>query len=287
MKIKTLLGLSLLSLTLSLASCELPGDIIPEVGSSSEPEISFDNEYGESPITKEIEAAAEAYDYTFDPTKVVVEKQETYNFESAELKAVSEGAESREGKHLVYFFEGSYADGYQGTYTTHYSYFYLYEDGIFTAKISEVAIKGYWYNKANGKECLEIVSSYDHYEHIEFESTGGTSFYTHAAYVLLQLEGRQRSMVVSGCLYYPDVAIFISTEDEVLPSQKGDAYSRDLWVVLRVMKNLHFSAVIKQDEIEWTDPEGLRNGAHVNNPGDYVVTAKWHGLEANVKFSVK
>lgn len=279
MKIKTLLGLSLLSLALPLVSCGL------ENKSVSEPGISFDNEHGESPITKEIEDAAKAYDYSFDPTKVSIEKQETYNFESAELKAVEEGAESREGKHLVYFFEGSFGEGYADT--VKYANFYLYEDGIFTAKVNETSIKGYWYNKANGKDCLEIVSNYDNYDHVEFELTGGTSFYTHAGIVNVDLGYGERTMVVSGYMYYPDVAIFISVEGQELPSRVGDTYERYDWVTLRVLKNLKFSAIIKKEEIEWIEPEGLHNGSIISNQGDYVVTAKWHSLETSVKFSVK
>lgn len=239
------------------------------------------------PITDDIKAKAAASTYSFDPTTVSIEKEESYNFNSAELSAVSVGATSRDGKNIVYYFEGSYAEGYQGDYTPSYASIYLWDDGIFTGKAKDTSIKGYWYNKKDGTDCLEMVSSYDHYDSIICEDS--TGFYTKQAYCYLNMGWGQRSIIVGGYMYYPEVALFIDadTNGEPVEYTVGEKFDRSDWVANRVLKNLTYSSVFKADEVRWEDGAGIKDGQVITAAGDYTVKATWNGLEASINVHVK
>lgn len=239
-----------------------------------------------NPITDEIKAKAEAYDYSFDPTSVVIDKEDEYDFKSAELNAVTAGAATRAGQNLVYFFEGSYAEGYQGDYSPSYANLYLWDDGIFTGKAKDTSFKGYWYNQKDGKECLEMVSSYDRYESIICQKS--TGFYSQAAYIYLNMGWGTRSIIVNGYMYYPEVALFIDpgTADGTVNYKVGDTFDRNMWSANRVLKNQAYSSVFKEGEVTWTDGAGIKNETKIAAAGDYTVTAKWNGLEASINVHV-
>ena len=114
---------------------------------------------------------------------------------------------------LVYVFEGSYTEGWQGDYIKTYANLYLWEDGIFTGKVGDTAIKGFWYNDSNDDgeaDCLRMVSNYSHYEDIICDSADG--FYDYITYVYLGFSWGQRSIDLSGYLAYEPIAIAVDTD---------------------------------------------------------------------------
>ena len=254
---------------------------------------------GSSPITKKIRDAANKVAYDFDPTSVVIKQQAEYDYNNETLKSLTFGNE-REGSHLVYVFEGSYAEGYQGDYRDREINIYLWEDGLFTGKSDFLEFRGYWFNSslgdtgkdAEGKDvadCLQMVSNTEYngakpFESIIAESIDG--FYDHQAYVFVP-NGDGRSVVISGYKYYPDVAVFIDTNDYTV-FKVGEKFLIDsFWLYNRVIKNLTYSPVMNKSEIEWNIPDGLLDeNKRLTKPGKYEISGKWHGFEASAKLIV-
>ena len=160
-------------------------------GQSSEQRVKKD------PITDEMRAAAEANDYDFDPTSVVIEQEEEYDFSDSRLSGLSYSA-TREGHNLVYIFEGEYSEGYQGQYNTYLSGMYLWDDGVFAGKSNSTNFKGFWYNSSltapaddpeteenEAIDCLNMVSNTEHFESIIAEPPmgGSADFYELQSYM--------------------------------------------------------------------------------------------------------
>lgn len=246
-----------------------------------------DEEPAWNPITDEIKAAADAYDYDFDPKSVVIEKEDEYDFNDSTLKSMSATASTREGRHIVYYFEGAYAEGYQGDYSETYAFIYLWDDGLFGGKAKDTEFKGYWYNRKGAEECLEMVSNTSRYESIIAEKTSG--FYERQAYLYLNMGWGQRSIICGGYMYYPEVALFIDAgvDGAALNYKVGQTYDRSSWVAKRVLKNLAYSSVFKASEVSWTDPTGMASNGKFAAAGDYEVKASWKGLTATINVHVE
>ena len=243
------------------------------------------------PITDEIREAADAYDYSFDPLSVIMKEQEEYDF-SAVSSIPTNG--SRSGHNLVYYFEGSYSEGWQGDYSETYGAFYLWDDGMFGAVADGTNIRGYWYNSSlvNGtdedgndiRDCLNMVSNQNNYKSIITEPA--TGFYHYQAYIYISKNGG-RSMIINGYDYYPEVALAIDATSTGLEYKVGDKFDRSSWVANRILKNLSYSAVYKPGEVTWSDQQGMHDSnGKLLTAGEYTVTAKWNGLEASVTVTV-
>lgn len=246
-----------------------------------------------NPITDDLKAVAEAYDYDFDPTSVVIREQDSYDYNDADLKAVNSNSGNREGHHLVYYFEGSYAEGYQGDYSETYAYIYLWEDGLFAGKAKDTSFKGFWYNSSKTAEegqvdCLNMVSNVSGYESIITEETSG--FYSKQAYLYLNMGWGNRSIICGGYMYYPEVALFIDAgvNGAALNYKVGDKFDTTSWVANRVLKNLEYSSVFKAKEVKWTVPSGKVDASKkLVEAGDFEVKAAWNGLEASITVHVE
>ena len=249
------------------------------------------------PITDDIKAKADAYEYDFDPKDVLIEEEDEYTDFSA-VSGVPTQSGNRAGHNLVYVFEGAYAEGYQGDYSETYGNIYLWEDGVYGGRIGSTDIRGYWYNSSKNapadnpetpdvdesKDCLNLVGNVSKYEFINFEEASG--FYDWRAHIYLGFSWGTRSMEIAGYMYYPEVALAIDPSSTGLEFKVGDTFDREGWVADRILKNLNYSAVFKASEVTWTDPTGLKNGQKITAAGEYEVTAKWNGFEASVTVTV-
>ena len=258
-----------------------------------------------NPITPEIEKIAKEFDYSFEPDKVIIKEQEDYDFNDSEVKNVST-TETREGHNMVYYFEGAYAEGYQGDYSQTYAYLCLWEDGLFGGKVNDTQVRGYWFNSsiAEGKEgtvkdCLKMVSNVNHYDSIIAQEA--TGFYQYQAYAYLGFSWGTRSMILNGYEYYPEVALALNTQDSVLEAYVGEEYDMSSWVPTRILKNLTFSSVFKPVDVTWAAEDGSVAISYVDNnksrgissiigtfnsTGEKKVTIKWGGFEADVTIKV-
>ena len=258
-----------------------------------------------NPITPEIEKIAKEFDYSFEPDKVIIKEQEDYDFNDSEVKNVST-TETREGHNMVYYFEGAYAEGYQGDYSQTYAYLCLWEDGLFGGKVNDTQVRGYWFNSsiAEGKDgtvkdCLKMVSNVNHYDSIIAQEA--TGFYQYQAYAYLGFSWGTRSMILNGYEYYPEVALALNTQDSVLEAYVGEEYDMSSWVPTRILKNLTFSSVFKPVDVTWEAEDGSVAISYVDNnksrgissiigtfnsTGEKKVTIKWGGFEADVTIKV-
>ena len=260
-----------------------------------------------NPVTAEIKKAAEEYDYSFDPSQVLVKEQETYDYNDSLVKSVPTPDHGKytpwAGHNIVYFFEGAYAEGYQGDYSETYAYLVLYEEGVFGGRIGGTQVKGYWFNSSilegkneqgeDIKDCLKMVSNVDHYDSIlALEASG---FYQYNAYTYLGFSWGTRSIGLGGYLYYPEVALAIDYSVTGLDNfHVGDTFDRDSWKALRILKNLSYSSVFKDSEVKWEIPSGMvdKNNVFLAE-GEYEIKASWKNTvlnvttEASVKINVK
>ena len=250
-----------------------------------------------NPITDEIKQVAADFDYSYDPTTCVI-KQEVDGYKYADndedgyydeaVSTVPVNGSEREGFHIVYAFEGAYAEGYQGDYSETYAAIYLYDDGLFGGVVNSTNIRGYWYNsslQAEGNEvdCLNLVSNVSKYESIICARANG--FYEWRAHIYLGFSWGTRSMEVSAYRYYPVCALAIDPSATGTNFKVGDSFDINMsgWVADRILKNLNYSAVFKQSEVSWTVEEGmLSSSKKFETAGTYEVTAKWNGFEASV-----
>ena len=258
-----------------------------------------------NPITPEIERIAKEYDYSFNPKEVVIKEQEEYDFNASDVKNVPT-TETRDGHNMVYYFEGAYAEGYQGDYSQTYAYLCLWEDGLFGGKVNDTQVRGYWFNSsiAEGKDgtvkdCLKMVSNVNHYDSIIAQEA--TGFYQYQAYAYLGFSWGTRSMILNGYEYYPEVALALNTQDSVLEAYVGEEYDMSSWVPTRILKNLTFSSVFKPVDVTWEAEDGKVDISYVDNnksrgissiigtfdsTGNKKVTIKWGGFEADVTIKV-
>ena len=251
------------------------------------------------PITDEMKEAAAAKEYSFDPTSVVFEEEDNWNFSDSRLSGLSYSA-TRAGHDLVYLFEGEYSEGYQGQYNTYLTGMYLWDDGVFAGRSNSTEFKGFWYNSSknagvdeNGDpivDCLNMVSNTSHFESIITEEPlgGGKGFYERQAYVYMHPGwGDGRSVVVSGYKYYPDVAAFIDTNDSVELRVGEKFVINSTWFFNKVIKNLKYTPIIPTSEITWTLPDGMIDSSkRLLAAGEYQISAKWKTYEATATLKV-
>lgn len=265
-----------------------------------------------------IRAICDAYDYSFDPQDVIIkQKEEGYAYTSTgegyydpNLSSVPNG-KNRSGANLVYYFEGAYAEGWQGDYSQTYGYLYLWDDGLFGGRISDRDIKGYWYNsslksgtdKETGEDiadCLNMVSNVSRYESIIAKPKSG--FYEYEAYCYCHMSWNgDRSIIMSGYHYYPDVAMFVKTPKELPEFKVGANVDISDWTPNRVLKDYSYSAVFIQTDVSWSATNGSISISYVDDkvergissitakftqPGEQKIKVSWSGLEAEVTINV-
>ena len=255
---------------------------------------------GYNPLTPELEAIAaqKKKEYGFNPDKVLIKekKEEEYTklYKTTEFKNLKTTA-TRSGHHMVYYFEGAYAEGYQGDYSETYGNLYLWDDGMFGGKINDTAVKGFWFNSSlehgkrgfsNVKDCLKMVSNVKNYESIIAQETDG--FYQRSAYVYLGFSWGTRSMILNGYKYYPEAAIAIDPSATGTEFYVGDTFDKDSWVCDRILANCTYSSVFKASEVKWTWPTGLTGDGVItlNKVGEYTVKATWNKMTTSKTIKV-
>ena len=283
-----------------IATGEIRASSSSEVVESSVEEVPVE-QY--SPITDEMREAAKACTYEFDPASVKIEQEEKYEFTKPSESAEDPGyydenlaglsyTDKRDGHYLVYVFEGEYSEGYQGQYNTYLTGMYLWDDGLFAGKSNSTNFKGYWYNSSltapeddpateedESIDTLVMVSNTENLDYIKAEPPlgGSADFYQYQAYVYMHPGwGDGRSVVVSGYLYYPNVAAFIDTNgyDKMAVGEKFIINST--WFFDRVIQNLSYTPIIPNNEITWNLPDGMIDEKKkLTAPGEYEITASW------------
>ena len=114
--------------------------------------------------------------------------------------------------------------------------------------------------------------------------------------------GGDRSIIMNGYPYYPEVTMFIDTEgEEEFSCEVNKDFDISYWTPSRVLKNLSYSAVFIQTDVTWEATNGSVKIEYVDGQknrgialitakftqaGEQTITVKWNGLEASVKVNV-
>ena len=234
-----------------------------------------------NPITNAVKTKANQYNYSFNPSEIVIPQENNYDYQSSQFSSLTDSM-TREGHYLVYYFEGSYTEGYQGQYNEYYAHIYLWDDGLMFGKSHNQTFKGYWYNDSNGDgkaDCLNMVSNTDKFSSIVCSKTNG--FYDYEGFIYLNPGwGDGRSIIVSGYLYYPDVdiAIYLPNDDSGNSYKAGDSFNPSLVKVYRILKNLKYGVVSSEDVNINVPSNMLDSNNRIKTAGTYIITAQYKDL---------
>ena len=249
-----------------------------------------------NPITDEVRAKADAYDYTFDPKSILIKEQEEYDYSNAALTALQDTA-TRTGHNLVYYFEGSYREGYQGDYSATYAHIYLWDDGLMIGKAGDTTFKGYWYNSSikygqneageNIEDCLCMKSNNEKYQFINADPS--TGFYSKKTYLYLGFSWGTRSMTAFGFMYYPEIDIAINFgEDNDHVFRVGDEFDKNKITVYRILKDLNFGAIFTNKSFTVTVPSDMLDAdGCLKEAGEYEIKATYNGFSTTRTLKVE
>ena len=232
-------------------------------------------------ITSAVRKAAKDVGYKYKPGSVLIKEREkvlndsnelVYDYSTEEWNSIknypTNGDLPYEDAQLVYRFEGSYSEGYQGDYSPTHAYLYLWDNGTFTGEAgttNQGKIRGFWYNsslssgydaKGNDiKDCLNMVSQVNRYESIICQK--GSGFYQWQAYLYLRMSWNgDRSIIVGGYEYYPNCALVVDTSGTETNTNVGADFDLSFWQAHRVITNLTRTPVLIPTEVDWYIDDG-------------------------------
>ena len=225
--------------------------------------------------------------YTFDPTSVHFTKESNTHSEdttSAIQSAVGSSYE-RTDANLVYCFEGAYAEGWQGDYSKHYAYLYLWDDGLYNGESNGTKIYGYWYDtEEGGEEGATLVMVDNRGRDNDMVCSVNTSkFYKWVTEVKSTLNNG-RTIKAFGYYYYPVIGFYVDPGvDYVVVESEADINDSITlgWTGMRVLNNLTTGSVfdaaanLKFSAAKATDDEKVK-----------VVTATWKTYSWDTKIYI-
>ena len=242
------------------------------LASSSEPEakkfaIDLQKEFGDKVDPN----------YTFDPTSIHFTKDgnqySAYTDETEWKNTIQSAVGSsyeRSDANLVYCFEGAYAEGWQGDYSKHYAYLYLWDDGLYNGESNGTKIYGYWYDTEEGGEAGATLVMIDtRGSDCDMVCSVNTSkFYKWVTEVKSDLN-RGRTIKAFGYYYYPVIGFYVDPGvDYVVVKTEEEAKAVDPagsgWSGIRVLNNLNTGSVfdaaknLKFGEVEDTDDPNVK-----------------------------
>ena len=240
------------------------------------------------PITDEIKALAALNAPEHNLEEVVIPQEEEYDY--SRLDYVTAGAYNRGSNYVVYVFEGSYTEGWQGDYSSYKANFYLWDDGIYTANVDNTKLKGFWYNDIDGdgtKDCLNMVSNISKYENINCD-INKNSFYQYNGYIYLGLSWGQRSMIIKGRLAYDTIAIAIDTTSTGLTIKKGTSFEtvKNSWVPCIILQNLTYGYLPAEENVTYAVEAGLVTNGVFNTTGNFVIEATWNNFTCEIPITI-
>ena len=214
--------------------------------------------------------------YTFDPTSVHFTKESNSHSgdtTSAIQSAVGSSYE-RSDANLVYCFEGAYAEGWQGDYSKHYAYLYLWDDGLYNGESNGTKIYGYWYDtEEGGEEGATLVMVDNRGRDNDMVCSVNTSkFYKWVTEVKSTLNNG-RTIKAFGYYYYPVIGFYVDPGVDYVVVQSEDEITDSItlgWTGMRVLNNLTTGSVFDA-------AANLRFGSKqdTDDPNVKKITATW------------
>ena len=192
--------------------------------------------------------------YTFDPTSVHFTKDgnqySAYTDENEWKNAIQSAVGSsyeRSDANLVYCFEGAYAEGWQGDYSKHYAYLYLWDDGLYNGESDGKKIYGYWYDTEEGGEAGATLVMIDtRGSDCDMVCSVNTSkFYKWVTEVKSDLN-RGRTIKAFGYYYYPTIGFYVDPGVDYVVVEKAEDIDDSItlgWTGMRVLNNYTVGSV--------------------------------------------
>ena len=257
------------------------------LASSSEPEakkfaIDLQKEFGDKVDPN----------YTFDPTSIHFTKDgnqysaytDEKEWKSAIQSAVGSSYE-RSDANLVYCFEGAYAEGWQGDYSKHYAYLYLWDDGLYNGESDGKKIYGYWYDTEEGGEAGATLVMIDtRGSDCDMVCSVNTSkFYKWVTEVKSDLN-RGRTIKAFGYYYYPTIGFYVDPGIDYVVVEKAEDIDDSItlgWTGMRVLNNYTVGSVfdaaanLKFSAAKDSDEENVK-----------IVTATWKTYSWDTKIYI-
>ena len=211
--------------------------------------------------------------YTFDPTSVHFTKESNPHSEDATsaIQSAVGSSYERSDANLVYCFEGAYAEGWQGDYSKHYAYLYLWDDGLYNGESNGTKIYGYWYDtEEGGEEGATLVMVDNRGRDNDMVCSVNTSkFYKWVTEVKSTLNNG-RTIKAFGYYYYPTIGFYVDPGVDYVVVKSADDISTLGWSGIRVLNNFNCGAVFDADKnLKFSDVKDT-DDANIK-----VITATW------------
>lgn len=212
----------------------------------------------------------------------IVKEQSSYDFDSTLLSLISGDDEVRSGHQIVFEFEGSYSECYNFDYSQKIGKLNLWDDGIFSGKIDNNTIKGYWYSssKTNNKgtsDCLVLLTKNGYNQAFDI---GG--FYSKGIVCDLGMSWGNRWMLLTGARYSPTMDIKIYPNPLGNFRVGGNCYDED-FPVYRVTDNGSYFPILDKTSLTYTygaNP-GVLSGKKYVDEGEITANASWKNFVAS------
>ncbi len=187
--------------------------------------------------------------YTFDPTGVHFSKDSNeYSTKStSEIQNAVGSSYTRDDANLVYCFEGAYAEGWQGDYSKHYAYLYLWDDGLYNGESNGTKIYGYWYDTEEGGEAGATLVMVDNRgrDNDMVCSVNTSKFYKWVTEVKSSLNNG-RTIKAFGYYYYPVIGFYVDPGVDYVVVEKAEDIDDTItlgWTGMRVLNNYTVGSV--------------------------------------------
>ena len=252
----------ILSGTLSNTITDVPADDSSKV-ETKKFAIDLEKEFGEK-VDKT---------YSFDPTSIHFTKENNPHStdSTSTIQSTVGKSYTRDGVDLVYCFEGAYAEGWQGDYSKHYAYLYLWADGLYNGESNGTSIYGYWYDTEEGGEAGATLVMVDNRgRDNDMVCTLNTSkFYKWVTDVKSTLNNG-RTIKAFGYYYYPTIGFYVDPGVDYVVVKSADDISTLGWSGIRVLNNFNCGAVFDADKnLKFSDVKDT-DDANIK-----VITATW------------
>lgn len=214
--------------------------------------------------------------YTFDPTGVHFSKESNPHSEdsTSAIQSAVGSSYTRDDANLVYCFEGAYAEGWQGDYSKHYAYLYLWDDGLYNGESDGTKIYGYWYDTEDGGEAGATLVMIDTRgsDNDMVCSVNTSKFYKWVTEVKSSLN-RGRTIKAFGYYYYPVIGFYVDPGVDYVVVEKEEDITDSItlgWTGMRVLNNLTTGSVFDA-------AKNLRFGSKqdTDDPNVKKITTTW------------
>lgn len=225
----------------------------------------------------------------------IIKEKAAYDFNNP-IFASLEFSFTRSGHTTIYVGEGSYVEGYSGDYSYAYADFYLWDDGLYCAKIRNTVVKGYWYNSSieggtstgigDYVDCLELVSNIDKYQKIVVDREKNSKVYS-CAYVYVNMGWGNRAILTAFHRSLQEAGFVVSVPSYEFEGKNWldliSGYGKCVYYADHIKSN--FRADYEKEVSYFYNGEPLTNELELEK-GMHNFVVKWRGHSVTINIRV-